>query len=68
MLTLQVQDLACGLSAIQGWICVLGAHGVDEGNLFLQTVSNMLLADHHLYRKKQTRVYPHESPTRLREK
>lgn len=30
----QIDISTCGFSAIQGWLCVLRAHGVDEGHLF----------------------------------
>lgn len=40
--TKQVDISICGFSALQGWLCVLRAHNVVEGNLFIQLVSNKL--------------------------
>lgn len=38
----QVDISICGLSALQGWLCVIRSFGMDEGNLFLQVSGNEL--------------------------
>lgn len=40
--TRMVDVSICGLTALQGWICVLRSHEVLNGNLFLQVVNNRL--------------------------
>lgn len=39
----------CGLSALLGWLCVLRAHNVCDGNVFLQIKSNVLQGGTVLY-------------------
>ena len=38
----QVDISICGLSILQGWLCVLRAYNLDEGTLFLQVTGNQL--------------------------